>query len=222
MDPNRKCQILNSRRLLREESTEHTNKCYNIFAKNKRIINQEILEKGTGKEPVLLYSPQPIREFDYTNPISIQFAIAKNSKIRVIKSNDQLDLPSGIQDAKMFVDFVKLYTTNKEEAKQLSLQSLLEQAEEIDKLKKKIEELETKLKNAATEIKKNPFSAQEIKENKAEMKISFCKKCHDLITDDDLKAEKELNKELLDFNDKLKKKITGVGLLKAFTESRFN
>lgn len=41
--------MLNSRKLLREESVEHKDLNYNKFAKFKVRVNKEILEKGTGK-----------------------------------------------------------------------------------------------------------------------------------------------------------------------------
>jgi hypothetical protein len=184
-----------------------------------------------GKEPVICWSPQPIREYDYSNPICIQFIKSKNSKIRIIKTSNELKLPDGIADAKLFVDFVKLYQTDRDAAKSLSLQSLLEQADEIESLKKKILELESNLKRAKTEAaepKKNPFAPQPAPQPASqpspavveEGKMQFCKKCRDILTDDDTKSDDAVNKELLEYNEKLKKKITGVGLLKALTQSR--
>lgn len=226
MPPTKKCKYLNSRLLLREESVEHTNKNYHIFAKNKRRVNQEILEHGMGKEPVICWSPQPIREYDYSNPICIQFVKSKNSKIRIIKSSNELKLPDGIAEARLFVDFVKLYQSDKDAAKSLSLQSLLEQADEIESLKKKILELESNLKRAkveSAEPKKNPFAQQPASKPAPaaaeEGKMQFCKKCRDILTDEDRKSDDAVNKELLEYNEKLKKKITGVGLLKALTQS---
>lgn len=49
--------MLNSRRLLREESVEHRDPKYKRFAKLKQLINRDILEKGSGKPPVLMFSP---------------------------------------------------------------------------------------------------------------------------------------------------------------------
>ena len=192
---------MNSRRLLREESVEHKDLKYNKFAKFKARINKEILEKGTGKQPVLLYSPQPIREYDYTNPLSIQFVKCKNSKIRIIKSSNEMKLPDGIADAKIFQDIVKRFAEDSLAVKKLSLKYLLDQSEEVDKLTQKVRELEEKLKNApkaesAADTKKNPFAPPAAE--KTGNNLTFCSKCRDIVTDEDKNPEL-VNKSLLDF-----------------------
>lgn len=209
-DSNRKCQVLNSRKLLREESNEHRDPRYNRFAQNKRRVNQEIMDHGTGKEPVIFHSPQPLREFDYSNAISIQFVRCRNAKIRIIKSSNELKLPDGIAEAKIFQDVVKMFSEDSLAVKKLSLKYLMQQEEECQKLSKKVRDLEEKLKNAPSpaETKKNPFTLGEGLEEK---KLTFCKKCRDVLTDDDLQSD-EINKSLLDFQSQIKKKITGFAL----------
>lgn len=219
LDPSRKCQILNSRKLLREESVEHRDPKYNRFAQNKRRYNQEILEKGTGKEPVVFHSPQPIREFDYNNPIAIQLVQCRGKKVRIIKSSNELKLPQGIEDAKIFQDIVKMYNDDSLSVKKLSLKYLLNQDEECHKLAQKVRDLEEKIKNAPSpsEIKKNPFASAE--GSIEDQKLSFCKKCRDVLTDDDLKSD-DINKSLLDYQSTIKKKITGMGLLGLLNKRR--
>lgn len=218
LDPNRKCQVLNSRRLLREESVEHRDQKYNRFthnynrfAQNKRRINQDLLEHGTGKEPVVFHSPQPVREYDYTNPISIQFVRCRGTKVRIIKSSNELKLPEGIEDAKIFQDVVKMFTEDRLAVKKLSLKFLLSQNEECQKLTEKVRELEEKIKNAPqpSEVKKNPFAPQVASDE--DKKLAFCKKCRDVLTDEDMQTD-DINKSLLDYQLNLKKKITGMGL----------
>lgn len=192
---------------------EHRDPKYNRFAHNKRKINQELLEKGTGKEPVVFHSPQPIREYDYTNPLAIQFVQCRGKKVRIIKSSNEMKIPTGIEDAKIFQDIIKMYTEDSLSVKKLSLKYLLSQDEECQNLTQKVRELEEKLKNAPapSDIKKNPFApaGEESVENK---KLTFCKKCRDVLTDDDLTSD-DINKSLLDYQSTIKKKITGMGLL---------
>jgi Formin Homology 2 Domain len=195
---------------LREESVEHRDPKYNRFAQNKRRYNQELLETGTGKEPVLLYSPQPIREYDYTNPIALQFIKGRNQKIRVIKTSNELKLPDGIQDAKIFLDVVKMYEEDSLATKKLSLKYLLEQSEENDKLSNQIEELKQQLKSSGVRAdeKKNPFAAAQSSDSAA----TVCAKCGDPL-DAEKRAE---DKSLLEYSANMKKSIVSMGLFSAF------
>lgn len=54
-----------------------------------------------------------------------------NSKIRIIKSTTEMNLPNGIADVKLFREIVQLYNDDRLTAKKLSLKELIDQDKEI-------------------------------------------------------------------------------------------
>lgn len=88
-------------------------------------INDDIKAHGHGKPPIVFHSPQLVKEYDYKRPVNLSFVKAKSGKVVIVKSNNTIKLPEGIEDVTAFIEFMRLYEKDPVEAKKISLKNLL-------------------------------------------------------------------------------------------------
>jgi predicted ribosome quality control (RQC) complex YloA/Tae2 family protein len=88
--------------------------------------------------------------------------------VRIIKSNNEIRLPDGIEKCHAFTELVNIYNDSSLQAKKISIKNLMTAKEnfesEKERLTKKIEELEEEVKNVKREAALEKAKASENKD----------------------------------------------------------